>query len=40
MEKRFNVTVTYITEKYYMIDISNKLDSILKLVNNKLKALT
>ncbi len=35
MEKRFNVTGTCIPEKHYMVDISNKLDSILKLVNNE-----
>ncbi|KIS24013.1 MAG: AAA family ATPase [Clostridium botulinum] len=35
MQKRFNVTGTCIPEKHYMVDISNKLDSILKLVNNE-----
>ncbi|EJP6471761.1 AAA family ATPase [Clostridium botulinum] len=35
MKKRFNVTGTCIPEKHYMVDISNKLDSILKLVNNE-----
>ncbi|KEI98213.1 AAA family ATPase [Clostridium botulinum] len=35
MEKRFNVTGTCIPEKHYMVDISDKLDSILKLVNNE-----
>ncbi|MGO5065341.1 AAA family ATPase [Clostridium sporogenes] len=35
MKKRFNVTGTCIPEKHYMVNISNKLDSILKLVNNE-----
>ncbi|AAO36027.1 AAA family ATPase [Clostridium tetani] len=35
MKKRFNVTGTCIPERHYMVDISNKLDSILKLVNNE-----
>uniref|UniRef100_UPI0020747511 AAA family ATPase n=1 Tax=Clostridium sp. Marseille-Q2269 TaxID=2942205 RepID=UPI0020747511 len=35
MKKRFNVTGTCIPEKHYMVDISNKLDSILELVNNE-----
>ncbi|APH15817.1 hypothetical protein NPD5_4128 [Clostridium sporogenes] len=35
MKKRFNVTGTCIPEKHYMVDISNKLDSILKLVNDE-----
>ena len=35
MKKRFNVTGTCILERHYMVDISNKLDSILKLVNNE-----
>ncbi|EJO5347720.1 AAA family ATPase [Clostridium botulinum] len=35
MKKRFNVTGTCIPEKHYMVDIFNKLESILKLVNNE-----
>ncbi|WP_434296134.1 AAA family ATPase [Clostridium sporogenes] len=35
MKKKFNVTGTCIPEKHYMVDISNKLDSILELVDNE-----
>ncbi|CBZ03996.1 AAA family ATPase [Clostridium botulinum] len=35
MKKRFNVTGTCIPEKHYMVDISKKLDSILKLIDNE-----
>ncbi|EJO5347115.1 AAA family ATPase [Clostridium botulinum] len=35
MKKRFNVTGTCIPEKHYMVDISNKLESILELVYNE-----
>ncbi|WP_251862238.1 AAA family ATPase [Clostridium sp. Marseille-Q2269] len=35
MKKRFNVTGTCIPEKHYMVHISNKIDSILELVNNE-----
>ncbi|WP_423739251.1 hypothetical protein [Clostridium tepidum] len=34
MKKIFNITVTCIPEKHYMVDISNKLESILELVDN------
>lgn len=33
--KKFNVTGTCIPEKHYMVDVSDKLDSILKLVDNE-----
>ncbi|WP_265231205.1 hypothetical protein [Clostridium sporogenes] len=33
MKKRFNVTGTCIPEKHYMVDVSNKLESILELIN-------
>lgn len=35
MKKWFNVTGTCIPKKHYMVDISNKLDIILELVNNE-----
>ena len=35
MKKRFNVTGTCIPEKHYMVDISEKLKNIVKLVDNE-----
>ncbi|AJA47861.1 hypothetical protein CPAST_c17910 [Clostridium pasteurianum DSM 525 = ATCC 6013] len=35
MEKRFNVTGTCIPEKHYMVDISEKLKDIMKLIENE-----
>jgi len=35
MKKRFNVTGTCIPEKHYMVDISEKLKDIVKLIDNE-----
>jgi hypothetical protein len=35
MEKEFNVTGTCIPNRHYMVDTSNKIKKIMKLVNNE-----
>jgi predicted AAA+ superfamily ATPase len=35
MEKKFNVTGTCIPNKHYMVDTSNKIGKIMKLINSE-----
>ncbi|MFT8344000.1 MAG: AAA family ATPase, partial [Clostridium beijerinckii] len=35
MGKKFNITGTCIPDKHYMVDTSNKIEKILKLIDNE-----